>query len=204
MLGKPPVPTPAPEAMYTASDANKYMAVELADGKKNGGITFLPSEARRVYTPPLPSADVTPTTPGVKAARGFFFDYSAPPLPERPLLPAPNASYANESVDTASGGGGAAGGIQQKRRRDSDWYRVKMNAIIDAEDSTVMSKEELAVSVPEHLPNSPLCPRHPKHKSRGRGECPFHGRNPTAVLAKAMGKEGPGPSPQGSPGEHWW
>ena len=29
--------------------------------------------------------------------------------------------------------------------------------------------------IPEHLPNSPLCPRHPKHPSKGRGSCPFHG-----------------------------
>ena len=135
--------------------------------------------------------------------RGFFFDYSAPPLPERPPLSAAHASNVNVSIGGGSGGG-AAGGPQQQRRRDSDWYRVKMNAIIDAEDNTVMSTEELAVSVPEHLPNSPLCPRHPKHKSGRRGECPFHGRNPTALLAKGMRKEGQGLSPQGSPGEHWW
>ena len=203
MMGKPPIPTPEAEAMYTASDDNKYMAVDLTDGKNNGGISFLPSEARRVHTPPLPSADATATSPGGKAVRGFFFDYSAPALPERPPLSAAHAPNVNVSVGGGSGGG-AAGGPQQQRRRDSDWYRVKMNAIIDAEDDTVMSREELAVSVPEHLPNSPLCPRHPKHKSGGRGECPFHGRNPTALLAKGMRKEGQGLSPQGSPGEHWW
>ena len=201
MMGKPPIPNPEPEAMYTASDANKYMAVDLTDGKTNGGITFLPSEARRVHTPPLPSADALATTPGVKAVRGFFFDYSAPTLPERPPISSAHASGVHVS---AGGGGGAAGGAPQQRRRDSDWYRVKMNAIIDADDSTVMSLEELAVSVPEHLPNSPLCPRHPKHKSGGRGECPFHGRNPTALFAKEMEKKGLGLSPQGSPGEHWW
>ena len=203
MMGKPPAPTPEPEAMYTASDDNKYMAVDLTDGNRNGGITFLPSEARRIHTPPLPSADVSATDTGGKAARGFFFDYSAPALPERPTLSAADASDANVSVG-ASGGGGVGGGAQQQRRRDSDWYRVKMNAIIDAEDSTVMSMEELAVSVPEHLPNSPLCPRHPKHKFGGRGECPFHGRNPTALLAKEMEKKGRGLSPQGSPVDRWW
>ena len=203
MMGKPPIPTPEPEAMYTASDDNKYMAVDLTDGKTNGGITFLPSEARRVHTPPLPSADASATSPGRKAVRGFFFDYSAPTLPERPPPSAADVSNVNVSVGGGSDGG-AAGGAQQQRRRDSDWYRVKMNAIIDAEDSTVMSMEELAVSVPEHLPNSPLCPRHPKHKSWGRGECPFHGRNPTALFAKEMERKGQGLSPQGSPGEHWW
>ena len=36
-------------------------------------------------------------------------------------------------------------------------------------------------SVPEHLPSSPLCPRHPKHKSGGTGICPYHGSNPIDV-----------------------
>ena len=203
MMGRPPIPTPEPEAMYTASDDNKYMAVDLTDGKSNGGVTFLPSEARRIHTPPLPSPDATATSPGRKAVRGFFFDYSAPTLPERSTLSAAHAS--NVNVFVGSGGGGSApGGAQSQRRRDSDWYRVKMNAIIDAEDNTVMSMEELAMSVPEHLPNSPLCPRHPKHKLEGRGECPFHGRSPTALLAKGTEKEGQGLSPRVSPGERWW
>ncbi|KAF7195163.1 hypothetical protein HII31_03369, partial [Pseudocercospora fuligena] len=30
--------------------------------------------------------------------------------------------------------------------------------------------------VPDHLPNSPLCPLHPKHKSGGKAICPLHGR----------------------------
>lgn len=32
------------------------------------------------------------------------------------------------------------------------------------------------LDIPEHLPSSPLCPMHPKHKSGGKGICPFHGR----------------------------
>ena len=39
--------------------------------------------------------------------------------------------------------------------------------------------EEVALSIPDHLPNSPLCLRHPKYRSGGAGgrmgECPFHG-----------------------------
>lgn len=32
------------------------------------------------------------------------------------------------------------------------------------------------LDIPEHLPSSPLCPMHPKHKSGGKGICPYHGR----------------------------
>ncbi|EME79225.1 uncharacterized protein MYCFIDRAFT_199055 [Pseudocercospora fijiensis CIRAD86] len=31
--------------------------------------------------------------------------------------------------------------------------------------------------VPDHLPDSPLCPLHPKHKSGGKAICPLHGRS---------------------------
>lgn len=33
------------------------------------------------------------------------------------------------------------------------------------------------LNVPDHLPNSPLCPANPKHPSKGRGICPLHGRS---------------------------
>lgn len=169
LMGKPPIHTPEPEAMYTGSDSNQYVAVDLTEE----GMTFLPSEARRIHTPPLPT---DATSPGVGKARGFFFDYNAPPGPNFPDQPAD----ANMPV------GGP--------RRDSDWYRVKTNAI----EAEAMTREQLAASVPEHLPNSPLCPRHPKHMSGGTGECPYHGRNPS--LPKGMDTS----SPPTSPSERWW
>lgn len=33
------------------------------------------------------------------------------------------------------------------------------------------------LNVPDHLPNSPLCPANPKHPSKGQGICPLHGRS---------------------------
>lgn len=169
LMGKPPIHTPEPEAMYTGSDSNKYVAVDLTAE----GVAFLPSEAHRIHTPPLPTDT---RSAGIGKTRGFFFDYNAPPTPGFPGPPA----EANARV------GGP--------RRDSDWYRVKMHAI-EADSTT---REQLAVSVPEHLPNSPLCPRHPKHKSGGTGECPYHGRNPS------LPKETDASSPKLSPSEHWW
>lgn len=35
------------------------------------------------------------------------------------------------------------------------------------------------INVPDHLPNSPLCPANPMHPSKGQGVCPMHGRNRT-------------------------
>ncbi len=151
--------------MYTASDSHQYVAVDLTDST----VAFLPSEARRIHTPPLPTGS---TSAGLGNTRGFFFDYNAPAIeafPERPI---------------------------DSKRRDSDWYRAKMNAI-EAETTAL---EQLALSVPEHLPNSPLCPRHPRHKSGGTGECPFHGRKPSLQKEKERGNS----SAQTSPLERWW
>jgi hypothetical protein len=43
----------------------------------------------------------------------------------------------------------------------------------DEGDEEVVLGFEL--NVPDHLPNSPLCPLHPKHKSGGKAICPLHG-----------------------------
>ena len=174
--------------MYTAADSNQYMAVDLTG---ENGVAFLPSEARRIHTPPLPT---DATSPGVGKARGFFFDYNAPStltvFPERP----PDAAIANAAV---SGNGNGSGGGGAPPRRDSDWYRVKMNAI----EAEAMTREELAVSVPEHFPNSPLCPRHPKHKSGGTGECPYHGRNASVPKEKEKDTGSAQTTPSS---ERWW
>lgn len=170
-MGKPPIHTPEPEAMYTGSDSNKYVAVDLTED----GMAFLPSEARRIHTPPLPTDALSPS---IGKTRGFFFDYNIIPalsFPDRP---------ADAEVQVQAG----------PPRRDSDWYRVKMNAI----EAEAVTREQLAVSVPDHLPNSPLCPRHPKHKSGGTGECPYHGRNPSVPKEIATS------SLATSPDENWW
>ena len=151
--GRAPFPSPNPEAFYTGSDNQQHFIVEMSHPNAPN---FLPSEARRVGTPPLPTAN------SVKCGRmrGFFFDYNAPgddtnlsnggiprsPVPGKPSTPDPE--------------------------RESDWFRTQ---VILAEHEDRRNKFEL--NVPEHLPNSPLCPKHPKHPSGGRGVCVYHGRN---------------------------
>lgn len=43
----------------------------------------------------------------------------------------------------------------------------------EADDEIVLGFEQ---NVPDHLPNSPLCPLSPKHKSGGKAICPLHGK----------------------------
>ena len=148
MMGSPPITTPNSEAVYMEPGSQRNLAVGLGDDNP----TFLPSEARRVTTPPLPDG-----SPGKSKLRGFFLDYQA--LQVHNFAPRdPSRSVPTERV----------GGVSE-----TEWYRRKLD-IIDAECS---SPEEFVASVPEHLPNSPLCPRHPEHRSRGRGVCPYHGKN---------------------------
>ena len=150
MMGTPPVSTPDAEEVYPEPDFHRRLALGLDDDSPS----FLPSEARRVSTPPLRDG---PTGKG--KYRGFFFDYHAPQVqdsatnvPSRPQTP--------KRVGSVS---------------DTEWYRRELDTI-DTECNPV---EEYVASVPEHLPNSPLCPRHPKHRSRGKGVCPYHGKSTT-------------------------
>lgn len=54
-----------------------------------------------------------------------------------------------------------------------DYFSVKMRQVeMEAEDE----EEELASDVPEHLPNSPLCPLNPRNSMYGQLLCPIHGK----------------------------
>lgn len=155
LRGVPPPATPNPAEMYTGTDNNQYMRVEMTAADAP---TYLPSEARRVHTPPLKTA-----SSGHGRVRGFFFDYNAPD--EEQSSSKQSSEEHRQSPRTP--------GAEEK-----EWYRVKIGEI-EADDT---SREEFVASVPDHLPNSPLCPKHPKHQSGGKGTCPYHGRNSTFEL----------------------
>lgn len=180
MMGKPPIPTPEPELMYTASDAHQYVAVEISEPNNP---KFLPSEARRVHTPPLPVE-----SPSGAKLRGFFFDYSAPSVETSP----PMRSVREHEASTGTARSGSVTGL--------DWYRVKLDAI----ELDTVSREEFAASVPDHLPNSPLCPRHPKHKSGGTGTCTFHGRNKSPPHLSQVHQPTSRTEESTSPSQNWW
>lgn len=156
LMGRPPAGTPEPEAMYTGSDSKKYLSVDMT---QPDAPAFLPSEARRIHTPPLPSGGS-----GKRGSRGFFFDYNAPTKQSQNATPKP--------IPPPTKGYETTGGPT-----DDDWYRVKLDTMDPRE---VFTRGDFVASIPEHLPNSPLCPRNPKHKSGGTGTCPDHGRNKSA------------------------
>ncbi|MDI1488726.1 MAG: hypothetical protein OHK93_008002 [Ramalina farinacea] len=181
MMGKPPPGTPAERETYTGSDQQQYFRVELTEP---GAPTFLPSEARRINTPPS----------GKHKGPGFFFDYTAPvdapPFERRPTTDKYGGSASlfsddndndsdkeNDDNDSSSLHPTVKKHNHKKSRRVSvtEWYRVKLNAI-DAETPREQTRMAFVEEVPDHLPNSPLCPRNPKHKSGGRGVCAMHGR----------------------------
>ncbi|KAL8686718.1 MAG: hypothetical protein Q9218_006912 [Villophora microphyllina] len=173
MFGNPPVTTPNMDDMYTASDSQQYFRVDLTDPN---GPAYLPSEARRINTPPLPEK-------GSKL-RGFFFDYNAPSTaPEQQIEGNPWSSISlnnaplphrqlNYNRPTTPRSPGAR---LQRNDEDIDWFRVKVAIDEQVDDE----REKFELNVPEHLPSSPLCPRNPKHKSGGKGVCVYHGRNKT-------------------------
>ncbi|MCJ1466236.1 hypothetical protein MMC07_004855 [Pseudocyphellaria aurata] len=148
-MGVVPQPSPTSQPMYKGSDTKHYFTVEISSPD---GPSYLPSEARRINTPPLPKGE---------QLRGFFFDYNAPC--DTVLAPSP------ESAETHS-----PTSRERRKQHNSgiDWYKVKLEA-----DEARDEQQTFDFNVPEHLLNSPLCPRNSKHPSGGKGVCVYHGRN---------------------------
>lgn len=145
-LGIPPRNTPDVREMYTGSDGKQHLVVEMTS---SDGPAYLPSEARRIGTPPLPSS-----SPGVR--RGFYFD--------------DDSSSGSDSNPTV--GGGQPDGQEPRTPADVDWYQARVAAAKAKE-----KQFRFELNVPEHLPSSPLCPKHPMNRhTGGKGVCVHHGR----------------------------
>lgn len=145
----PPSNSPEDQEMYKDSDGRKHLVVEMTS---RDGPAYLPSEARRIGTPPLPSS-----TPGV--LRGFFLEDD--PLPKG----IPSFSITESQPD----------GKEITTHTDADWFQANL-----AEAKARENRFRFELNVPEHLPSSPLCPKHPKNRhTRGKGICVYHGRNMT-------------------------
>ena len=109
-----------------------------------------------IFTPLLsPRSDPSTQTPG-------FFDAVAA---EKTLMAAGSAHLGRESPIVPVS-------PPQHPRRQEDYFRKSVLG------QHVKPDEEMVRELPDHLPTSPLCPKHPKNKrTRGRGRCPMHGRN---------------------------
>ncbi|OMP87201.1 hypothetical protein BK809_0007287 [Diplodia seriata] len=69
---------------------------------------------------------------------------------------------------------------------ERDWIRERLDRILAESSRSESDVDRLnstfAWDVPEHLPDSPLCPLHPKHRSGGKGICVYHGRRKTQIV----------------------
>ncbi|MCJ1397327.1 accessory factor associated with RNA polymerase II [Xylographa trunciseda] len=157
-MGKEPRPSLDSAALYTGSDNEQYFRVDLSSPDAPN---FLPSEARRVGTPPLPGGNGSK-----RPLRGFFFDFRPPGENSQATSPSWESSSATSKTSKASGL--KSGGSDGKDAKERYWFRVRVQTNAD--------KDTFEFNVPDHLPNSPLCARNPKHTSGGKGICPYHGR----------------------------
>ena len=137
---------------------------------------YLPSEARRVNTPPIHTA-------GGKL-KGYFWNFTDP-SPEENKDSSPSDSFQQPFPMPFD----AEGSDRQRRSIapgvEKDWYRVRLDEILDGDelDDQLMKQELSAMewSIPEHLTGSPLCPLHPKYKGKANGICVYHGRKSANV-----------------------
>lgn len=189
-----------------------------------GAPNFLPSETKRVNTPPVENSKTTTDKPA--GFKGFFFDMrsmpadqssveSESPLPSRlkgrsqtipkgslqSLLPKLSLSKLKSKrsrvrkVMEAPDDPLAVTDFQQTpfSQRYGDTRRTKMSRMRTYLDEALKESEDddaaalLIFDVPEHLPNSPLCPLNPKHPSGGKAICPVHGRRKTILATSPAG-----------------
>ena len=164
-----PVTTPDSRSMYNGSDMGQHLKIEMTDPEAPN---FLPSEARRV--------DISD-----KRDLRRYMHPNAQETFENPL----SMNFTNASSDPLDSEIGIDNAVLYTQKEEKDlqhylglptdmphpeWYMVKFGKV-DPEE--VQTREQFVLSVPEHLPSSPMCPRHPKNKSKGKGVCVYHGRN---------------------------
>ncbi|KAK4986107.1 hypothetical protein LTR66_007962 [Elasticomyces elasticus] len=145
-------------------------------------LNYLPTEMHRVNTPPLiyPTSPRLTSKPSGNIPRGFFFDIRRPfqeslDSPRTPEFLKPKASVPHLDPSLASKHQSI---VSRSVTVMMDQFRVRLDQVSDEEDE---SENDFELDVPEHLPNSPLCPLNPKHKSGGKAICPLHGRKKTVL-----------------------
>ena len=168
-MGVGPMNTPDPKETYKvkrsrSADTEEFLKVDISH---RGGTSYLPSEARRIHTPPLPGANYG-------RRRGFFFDHNAPAeYHEHPATdPTPGMPSSDKSKQS---GGRYVTSTARSGGRHGDWYETQL-AELDVEHGPYDCAEHsrrycnpnedttvIDYNIPEHLPSSPLCPKHPRY-----------------------------------------
>ncbi|KAM3085194.1 hypothetical protein ACMFMG_003623 [Clarireedia jacksonii] len=165
LMGKTPMPTPRSEAQYVGTKGKSYVRVEISESEAP---SFLPSEARRISTPPgEPSPD---DPPQLKCSLTSSIALSRQGTDLRPAV-----------VRTRSHSPGGRSRLisrepTPRQSLDHEKTRSKSNSTVPSSISAPNDRLRFTLSIPDHLPNSLLCPTNPKHPSIGSGICPLHGR----------------------------
>jgi hypothetical protein len=205
---------------YRSADGKEYNKAALTGPNS---VNFLPSEMKRVDTPP----------PMKKKAGGFigqFFDTRSIPSSlntesesaegaagkrRKPLLPRASLQTLGSKLSLSKLSRAKSSrrlkdehaipespdedplrvtNFQQTpySQRYGDARRAKMSLAQsyleeslrdDAVDGDESHMAAFEFNVPDHLPNSPLCPLNEKHKSGGKALCPIHRRKKAPVAA---------------------
>ena len=150
-MGVTPIVTPKEEATYKikrspSAETEKFLKIDISI---RGGTSYLPSEARRIHTPPLPDDRAGETR------RGYCFDdWEAKNAMRGGVVPRRTAT-------------------KECKNMDKDWFDVQFEELDNSHDlvdkalrSVLRRREndgEIDYDIPEHLPTNPLCPRHPKY-----------------------------------------
>ncbi|KAI9650945.1 accessory factor associated with RNA polymerase II [Ciborinia camelliae] len=177
LIGRTPIGTPKSESRYVSSIGKSHVKVEISDPD---GPNFLPSEAQRVDTPLWsPKRD-----PRRSFLSNMFPFESEKRVSEKQGLgkttPQRDATHATHTTRSALRKMLTPTMLDRTSRHgssDSENDTGRKSTTAKPFSSQNMSKANLFVlNVPDHLPNSPLCPANPMHTSKGQGICPMHGR----------------------------
>ena len=161
-LGPPPNATPDEHATYKikrspSAETEEFLKVDISI---RGGTSYLPSEARRIHTPPLPSEGAD------GRRRGFFFDYNAPRLRSiheaKPNVGASTEGKPSVGPESGVGKGKAKSGEERpvsagttttvdrgtyrtlrtgKKNRGAEWYDTKLAELDASTDEETLDKE---------------------------------------------------------------
>ena len=237
--GSTPQNSPTELATYRirrtrSAETEEFLKIDIST---RGHTSYLPSEARRIHTPPLPEDH------NDRQSRGFFFDYRKPEAnaPQSPRssfttsqeersrdkhnLKLPLKNQFTQRVATQvvtpllslhpSSITGEKLPNSPSRAKTGEWYDAHLADIdrpspendlfgtLGGQSSLQSVREcqssiadlrrrqleaQLDYDIPEHLPSSPLCPRHPKYwrvvKQKGsqfRG-CWMHGYGEYSIV----------------------
>ncbi|PMD47399.1 hypothetical protein L207DRAFT_560909 [Hyaloscypha variabilis F] len=206
LMGKTPVATPIPEKHYVGPDGMTYptgkmknqnakycqadiwILVQLASHDPDEP-TFLPSEARRINTPPL-----YPDTPDGQAP-DLPFDISATGDDSSPV----HSDHTQKSGGTPKTSPPRSRQLWEAGTMNANTGNKSTHPLGRGPPADLMSPTMFELNLPEHLPSSPLCPKNPKHDSGGTGICVYHGRRRSGGLkhlkrASTATEESVGPS----------